>query len=154
MLITFLLSSAFCILLFICFHPRTQGSYNLQAGRGRMDPHLLELDNGQASTESSEHFPVSEYQPVPRPQRLLSRVQYRFKRESQQKKAPRESRRDAIKHAFRRCWEAYREYAWMKDELLPALGGNKITFGAWSATLVDSLDTHGLWTSRTSSRKL
>ena len=55
----------------------------------------------------------------------------------------RESRREAIRETFKRCWDSYRKYAWMKDELAPISGGYKNTFGGWAATLVDSLDT--LW---------
>ncbi|KAI7549916.1 seven-hairpin glycosidase [Hortaea werneckii] len=52
-------------------------------------------------------------------------------------------RREKVKAAFLRCWEAYREHAWMADELMPISGQSKAHFGGWAATLVDSLDT--LW---------
>ena len=55
----------------------------------------------------------------------------------------RESRREAIREAFKRCWDSYKKFAWMKDEVAPISGGYKNTFGGWAATLVDSLDT--LW---------
>lgn len=54
-----------------------------------------------------------------------------------------QERRAAVKDAFVRSWSAYKAQAWAWDELLPASGGGKNTFGGWAATLVDSLDT--LW---------
>lgn len=53
------------------------------------------------------------------------------------------NRRDAVKKAFSRSWNAYKEQAWTWDEVRPVTGGGKNTFGGWAATLVDSLDT--LW---------
>jgi mannosyl-oligosaccharide alpha-1,2-mannosidase len=55
----------------------------------------------------------------------------------------REQRRADVKRAFQRCWTAYRERAWLQDELAPISGTSKSTFGGWAATLVDTLDT--LW---------
>jgi mannosyl-oligosaccharide alpha-1,2-mannosidase len=53
------------------------------------------------------------------------------------------SRKAAVKETFRRCWSSYRLRAFTKDELAPISGGARDSFGAWGATLVDSLDT--LW---------
>lgn len=53
------------------------------------------------------------------------------------------NRRDAVKNAFSRSWNAYKEQAWTWDEVRPVTGGGKNTFGGWAATLVESLDT--LW---------
>ncbi|KAF4119582.1 mannosyl-oligosaccharide alpha-1,2-mannosidase [Geosmithia morbida] len=52
-------------------------------------------------------------------------------------------RRDAVRRAFKRSWDAYKEHAWLQDELKPISGGGKRSFGGWAATMVDSLDT--LW---------
>ncbi|KAH6610668.1 glycoside hydrolase family 47 [Trichoderma cornu-damae] len=52
-------------------------------------------------------------------------------------------RRDAVRSAFKRSYDAYRKHAWMRDELTPVSGSAKDPFGGWAATLVDSLDT--LW---------
>jgi mannosyl-oligosaccharide alpha-1,2-mannosidase len=63
-----------------------------------------------------------------------------------------DSRRDEVLRVFQRSWDAYKKYAWLKDELTPVSSGQgggvgglggKETFGGWAATLVDSLDT--LW---------
>ncbi|KAH7153426.1 glycoside hydrolase [Dactylonectria macrodidyma] len=54
-----------------------------------------------------------------------------------------EARRDAVRDEFVRSYRSYRQFAWMKDELLPVAAAGKDTFGGWAATLVDSLDT--LW---------
>ncbi|KAG6009895.1 hypothetical protein E4U21_000997 [Claviceps maximensis] len=52
-------------------------------------------------------------------------------------------RQRAVRDAFKRSYNAYRTYAWMKDELKPVSAGFKNPFGGWAATLVDALDT--LW---------
>ncbi|KAJ4321158.1 hypothetical protein N0V84_005510 [Fusarium piperis] len=54
-----------------------------------------------------------------------------------------EARRDAVRDEFLRGWSAYRQRAWMRDELMPISGQWRDSFGGWAATLVDSLDT--LW---------
>lgn len=54
-----------------------------------------------------------------------------------------DDRRAAVRTAFKRSYDAYKKYAWMRDELDPVSGTGKTTFGGWAATLVDSLDT--LW---------
>ena len=48
-----------------------------------------------------------------------------------------------MRNAFLRCWDSYKEHAWLHDELKPVTGDATDTFGGWAATLVDSLDT--LW---------
>ncbi|UNI15935.1 Mannosyl-oligosaccharide 1,2-alpha-mannosidase [Purpureocillium takamizusanense] len=40
-----------------------------------------------------------------------------------------------------RSWKAYKEHAWLRDEVTPITGKPVDTFGGWGATLVDSLDT-------------
>ena len=52
-------------------------------------------------------------------------------------------RRDVVKNVFKRSWKAYKDHAWMKDEIRPVTGGNRETFGGFAATAVDTLDT--LW---------
>lgn len=54
-----------------------------------------------------------------------------------------ERRRNEVRKTFKQSYNAYKKYAWLKDELTPVTGGSKNTFGGWGATLVDSLDT--LW---------
>ena len=89
-------------------------------------------------------FPVSDYVPIPRPEnRRLPTVQFLFSRENQELFQQREQRRADVKRAFQRCWTAYRERAWLQDELAPLSGTSKSTWGGWAATLVDTLDT--LW---------
>lgn len=54
-----------------------------------------------------------------------------------------ESRRKVVRNEFIRSYNAYRRYAWTKDELEPLSGQGKDTFGGWAVTIVDCLDT--LW---------
>ncbi|KAI9882535.1 MAG: alpha mannosidase-like protein [Watsoniomyces obsoletus] len=90
--------------------------------------------------------PVPSMIPLPtgRPP-ALPRIQKtrRDRREDEAAKAVREKRLAAVKEAFQHAWSSYKSHAWMKDELAPISGGSRNTFGGWSATLVDALDT--LW---------
>lgn len=80
--------------------------------------------------------------PPGRPYDLPS-IQHKFARETAEATQLRESRLQAIKDSFSHSWNGYRKHAWLNDELSPMSGGAKNTFGNWSATLVDSLDS--LW---------
>ncbi|KAK7229714.1 hypothetical protein V2G26_001884 [Clonostachys chloroleuca] len=50
-------------------------------------------------------------------------------------------RRDDVLRVFKRSYNAYRDHAWLRDELKPVSGGGRTSFGGWAATLIDSLDT-------------
>ncbi|KAK5125249.1 hypothetical protein LTR85_000925 [Meristemomyces frigidus] len=111
---------------------RRQDVYTLRS-TGRNG--VCNCDNG-----TTEHYPVLSFQSVPPPgRRKLPRIQHRFSKNT----APQEDRREVVKQAFLRCWDAYREHAWLTDELMPLGGRGKDHFGGWAATLVDALDT--LW---------
>lgn len=86
--------------------------------------------------------PVVSYSQLPAGQpRNLPRVQHDFS--SDPTTAVSESRRLSVRAAFQRSWSAYKNQAWLYDELRPVSGGGRNTFGGWAATLVDTLDT--LW---------
>ncbi|KAJ9137689.1 alpha-1,2-Mannosidase [Pleurostoma richardsiae] len=96
---------------------------------------------------SSVHFhsgpddatPLPDGKPLP-----LPHLQHTFPSESAADAVGRETRRQAVRAVFLRAWYSYREYAWMRDTLLPISGvAGKDQFSGWAATLVDSLDT--LW---------
>ncbi|KAL2370217.1 hypothetical protein RJ035_001730 [Blastomyces gilchristii] len=92
-----------------------------------------------------EKYPVKSFVPLPSdPVKRLPRVQHVFSdkgfKEVLSKQIPRQ---EAVKQSFIRAWNAYRSYAWMRDEVTPLTKGSYDTFGGWAATLVDSLDT--LW---------
>ncbi|EPE08649.1 glycosyl hydrolase family 47 [Ophiostoma piceae UAMH 11346] len=76
-----------------------------------------------------------------------ARIQYNFRADPDYKAFDillvRDKRRDAVRSAFKRGWETYRQNAWGYDELMPMSLKGKDNFGGWGATLVDSLDT--LW---------
>lgn len=89
-----------------------------------------------------QHHGVKEIKPLPTGKpAALPRVQAADSAFSHS--AVNEKRRDAVRNAFKRSYDAYRKYAWMRDELTPVSGSAKDPFGGWAATLVDSLDT--LW---------
>lgn len=54
-----------------------------------------------------------------------------------------EARMQSVKKAFLKSWEAYKKFAWTKDELMPLSAKGKTSLSGWSAQLVDALDT--LW---------
>lgn len=53
------------------------------------------------------------------------------------------SRRDAIRKAFIKSWNAYKAKAWGQDELAPLTGTGKKTLNGWGAQIIDVLDM--LW---------
>ncbi|KAG5982756.1 hypothetical protein E4U55_001408 [Claviceps digitariae] len=59
------------------------------------------------------------------------------------KKGPARARKEAVRTAFIKSWNAYKRHAWGQDELKPLSGKGKTTFSGWSAQLVDALDS--LW---------
>ena len=90
------------------------------------------------------HFPLPYLIPLSkgRPKRL-PQIQHKFRKESQNELKLRLHRRKQIKDTFVRCWNSYKENAWLRDEVHPLSGANNDYFGGWAATLVDALDT--LW---------
>lgn len=94
-----------------------------------------------------QRHPVDKITPLPTGKPLkLPKVQHDFasgKKASKARVAVLADRRAAVKDAFLKSWNGYKEHAWMYDELEPVSGKAKNTFGGWAATLVDTLDT--LW---------
>lgn len=88
------------------------------------------------------HYPISELASLPTgTAQSLPKVQHVFGRESEKEAEERLRRREAVKSCFVWFWKAYKERAWMSDELLPISGVGQDKFGGWGATLVDTLDT-------------
>lgn len=54
-----------------------------------------------------------------------------------------QARKQAVKKAFQKSWDAYKKFAWTKDELMPLSAKGKMSLSGWSAQLVDALDA--LW---------
>lgn len=73
----------------------------------------------------------------------LPPIQAKFPPESADEKKVRLGRRNDIKESFIKSWNAYKKYAWLRDEVTPVSGSYKDPFGGWGATLIDALDT--LW---------
>ncbi|PNY25000.1 alpha-1,2-Mannosidase [Tolypocladium capitatum] len=113
------------------------------SGASRVEP----PDDDFTWRRAKPHYPVtSSLRPLPTAGvDALPGVQgqVHFAAESPERKQLRLQRRDAIKDAFTKSWTAYKEHAWLRDEVTPVTGGQKDTFGGWGATLIDSLDT--LW---------
>ncbi|RMZ70316.1 glycoside hydrolase family 47 [Pyrenophora seminiperda CCB06] len=86
--------------------------------------------------------PVDAIIPLPtgKPQ-ALPPIQFKFGKEDAEAKKIRETRKEEVKKQFFKCWENYKEYAWMHDEIRPISGDFSDPYGGWAATLVDSLDT-------------
>ncbi|KAJ2543659.1 hypothetical protein EV175_005961 [Coemansia sp. RSA 1933] len=71
------------------------------------------------------------------------KVQFDFSSESNEDRAVRRSRAQAIKDGFLYAWDGYKKYAYGADEIDVLKMAPKTTRNGWGATLVDSLDT--LW---------
>ena len=107
-------------------------------------PALTKAPSHVGGVQFVEKFPVTALKTFSSdPPAKLPRLQYDFAPESYEEKELRLDRLRAVKESFERSWEAYKKFAWMKDELSPLDGGSASTFGGWAATLVDTLDT--LW---------
>ncbi|KAI8623467.1 glycoside hydrolase [Xylariaceae sp. FL1651] len=95
-------------------------------------------------TTLPENYPPGPIRPLPTNAPVkYPRIQFSFPEETPSARMAREERQLAVKQTFARCWDAYRQHAWLADELAPVSGNRRDTFGGWAATLVDSLDT--LW---------
>ncbi|KAF1986343.1 glycoside hydrolase family 47 protein [Aulographum hederae CBS 113979] len=94
----------------------------------------------------AERYPVRSFAQLPtgRPS-PLPKIQYDFPANvpDSSTAALQRGRQLEVKRVFKRCWDAYKEYAWLHDELKPLTLGFANPFGGWSATLIDNLDT--LW---------
>ncbi|KAH8675733.1 family 47 glycoside hydrolase [Xylariales sp. PMI_506] len=121
----------------------TDSSENLV--KQNVDPKILDDESYfWRGLPTRYHIVVESMIPFPTGKPLaLPKIQASFKKESIKNEELRVQRQDAVRATFKRCWKAYREHAWRKDELSPISNGSKDTFGGWGATLVDSLDT--LW---------
>ncbi|MBE3111994.1 MAG: glycoside hydrolase family 47 protein [Acidobacteria bacterium] len=91
-------------------------------------------------------YPVDSFRPLPAGEPVeLPRVQYDFAGGAPRRTSDEEldRRRKRVRYVFMRDWAAYKDLAWMEDELRPVTGVPHRSFGGWSATVVDSLDS--LW---------
>ena len=91
-------------------------------------------------------FPLQWYKKLPgAAPAKIPRLQHDFSvyHESEIHKDERKRRREAVKEAFEHSWNGYKQHAWLHDEVRPISGEPNDPFGAWGATLIDSLDT--LW---------
>lgn len=114
--------------------PKSQG----QDGTTSSSSSKLKFDWSKAK----QFYPPESIKPMPTgTPRKMGRVQASaelFDHTDETKK-----RQRVVRDTFKKSYNAYRTYAWMKDELMPVSGGFKNPFGGWAATLVDALDT--LW---------
>jgi mannosyl-oligosaccharide alpha-1,2-mannosidase len=141
------------VCLVLSFYLLHAGNYHKQFlpdglswGLSGTKQHFRPDDNAPGSgwRQLTQQYPLTAFTPLPRDApKQLPQVQHEFPSESEAAAAKRKERQSAVKSAFMRCWTAYKERAWMEDELAPLSGSSKKTFGGWAATLVDSLDT--LW---------
>ncbi|KKY27271.1 putative class i alpha-mannosidase 1a [Phaeomoniella chlamydospora] len=121
--------------------------YVEQVGQGRFEGRPLDSSQPKSHWKKQpEHFPIPSASIIPLPSgrsKSIPVVQKAFKDESVTAKTDRERKLLAIKDAFVRAWNGYKEHALPHDELMPVTGEYKDPFNGWGATLVDTLDT--LW---------
>lgn len=97
-------------------------------------------------TKLPERFPIEEGSLIPLPSgkpKSIPKIQHNFLPETPEAKAIREGRLGLVKAETKRAWDAYRQYAFGHDELMPNALSFKDPFCGWGATLIDSLDA--LW---------
>lgn len=118
--------------------------FHIAATQPKIPPWLNFEEEAEPSVRWADvpaQYPVQDPRPLPAIGGPIPAIQYAFGVETEEDKSGRLYRRDAVKAAFQRSWDAYRKYAWMRDEIRPLSNGSRDTFGGWGATLVDSLDT-------------
>lgn len=115
-------------------------------------------DSSKAGTGSAKYFVPSGYdwsklrrqypiaesemsRPPTGPSKSLQRVQFNFPRLALSLDDKQHAQREAVKTAFKRCWDTYMKHGFPHDELMPVSLEGKDTFGGWSATMIDALDT-------------
>lgn len=142
--VTSLILAFFCLILIYQFNTYTPGSASPVLPNTPIQRPTKPSDGKFRWKDRLQHFPLNSFSEVPSgiPKKLPV-VQHTFDAETSTAKQTRLKRRDHIKRVFQRCWNSYRERAWMRDELSPMSGTGRNTFGGWAATLVDALDT--LW---------
>ncbi|KAI9679102.1 MAG: hypothetical protein M1829_001772 [Trizodia sp. TS-e1964] len=92
----------------------------------------------------AENYPLTSFIPLPTgTPAAIPKIQYVQGAGNTPTGSVRLKRADAVKASFQRCWRAYKEHAWLKDELRPLSGKGLDVFGNRAASLVDALDT--LW---------
>lgn len=139
---------AFVIGIWWCFsdygRPPTVGFAQLERLMNTGPPHVKPAESSFDWAGISFRFHPGDLEPLPTgtPEDIPP-IQFKFGRESYADAANREARLREVRRVFQDDWQAYRQYAWMKDALKPVTGGYTDQFSGWAATLVDSLDT--LW---------
>lgn len=105
------------------------------------------IDDASSSSSSKfdwskapQFFPPKSIKAMPTGQ-PLKMPQVQASPDAFEQSAETEQRREAVRDTFKKSYKAYKEYAWMHDEVTPVSGGFKNPFGGWAATLVDTLDT-------------
>ena len=139
----------FVVYVFLAYSPFTQYSgYGLfgDSSGGDIRGGIPMRDAFRKWRLTQTHYPVRKYIRLPgNYEAHIPRLQHDFTKyhESSIHREERQRRRDTIEAAFNHTWAAYKKHAWLHDELMPVSGGYRDPFGAWGATLVDTLDT--LW---------
>ncbi|KAF2459644.1 glycoside hydrolase family 47 protein [Lineolata rhizophorae] len=127
---------AVAVFFYILYRLRSPGGINGLFGNGPFSTGRFSWAHMPVRNRVESYIPLPQGSP-----QALPNVQYNFPPESADARALRQQRQAEVKRAFERTWKAYRERAWMADELAPISGGSKNTFGGWAATLIDTLDT-------------
>lgn len=135
--------------------PYETGDSTAEVANQGQQEHERHQENQQEQQQvKTQKFPSFDWSKVPFQNRIesfiplpsgepkaLPKIQFKFGEEDATAKNIRETRRDAVRRQFFKCWRSYRSFAWMHDEIRPISGGVSDHFGGWAATLIDALDT-------------
>lgn len=105
-------------------------------------PHVRLVPSSVDWSVVPEYYPAGTIRSIPKSS-TKSIPSIQAPRRSFQSPGEPDPRREEVLLVFRRGYIAYKDRAWLSDELAPVTGTGKNTLGEWTATLIDTLDT--LW---------
>ncbi|KAI9761759.1 MAG: hypothetical protein M4579_000853 [Chaenotheca gracillima] len=137
----------FALVIFFCFSLGPKTEYGGQDFAQPLKSFTFppKVDNRPQWQKRAQRHPVTSFISLPSSTTAKSvpRIQHPFGSESFRASRVRLERRDAVKANFNQTWAAYKEYAWLWDELRPISAEHRDNFCGWAVSLIDALDT--LW---------
>ncbi|KAJ4289256.1 hypothetical protein N0V88_007006 [Collariella sp. IMI 366227] len=139
----FVLVAAVCLFAFYLIQPFSSSLSSIDPASAIFYSDIVFKPSSFDWASVNQHYPPSSIRPLPNIENpdKFPPVQHNFS--GYVHDVTTTLRQQAVRTAFLRSWNAYKQHAWLKDELAPVSSRGKDTFGGWAATIVDGLDT--LW---------